>query len=62
MTFTMPADAERGLAASAPGIVEYLIEDDAIDAALRQVPGLSGVSDATAMTEFTAAVAEIEAR
>ena len=62
MTFAMPADAERGLEPSAPGIVEYVIEDDAVHAELRQVPGLSGVSDAMAMTEFTAAMAEIEAR
>jgi 3',5'-cyclic AMP phosphodiesterase CpdA len=62
MTFAMPADPARGLEASAPGIVEYLIEDGAVHAELRQVPGLSGVSDAMAMTEFTAAMAEIEAR
>jgi hypothetical protein len=62
MTFAMPADAERGLEPSAPGIVEYVIEDDAVHAELRQVSGLSGVSDAMAMTEFTAAMAEIEAR
>lgn len=62
LTFAMPADAEYGLEASAPGIVEYVIEGDAVRAELRQVPGLSGVSDAMAMAEFTAAVAEIEAR
>jgi 3',5'-cyclic AMP phosphodiesterase CpdA len=62
MTFAMPADPARGLEASAPAIVEYLIEDGAVRAELRQVPGLSGVSDAMAMTEFTAAMAEIEAR
>ncbi len=62
MTFAMTADAERGLEPSAPGIVEYLIEGDDIRAELRPVPGLSGVSDAMAMTEFTAAMAEIEAR
>jgi len=62
MTFAVPADSGRGLEPSAPGIVEYLIEDDDVRAELRQVPGLSGVSDVAAMTEFTAALAEIESR
>jgi predicted phosphodiesterase len=62
LTFAMPAEPEHGLEASTPGIVEYLIKDDDVHAELRQVPGLSGVSDVMAMAEFTAAMAEIEAR
>jgi 3',5'-cyclic AMP phosphodiesterase CpdA len=62
LTFAVPADPERGLEPSAPGIVEYLIEGDDIRAELRPVPGLNGVSDVAAMAEFTAAMAEIEAR
>ena len=62
LTFAVPADPVRGLDAGAPGIVEYLIEDDDVHAELRQVPGLSGVTDVEAMAEFTAAVAEIESR
>jgi 3',5'-cyclic AMP phosphodiesterase CpdA len=62
LTFAMPAEPEHGLEASTPGIVEYLIEDDDVHAELRPVPGLDGVSDALAMTEFKAAMAEIEAR
>jgi hypothetical protein len=42
--------------------VEYLIEGDDVQAALRPVPGLDGVSDVAAMPEFTAALAEIESR
>ena len=56
------ADPGRGLEPGTPGIVEYLIEDDDVRAALRPVPGLGGVSDVMAMPEFTAAMAEIEAR
>jgi 3',5'-cyclic AMP phosphodiesterase CpdA len=62
LTFAVPADAERGLEPGAPGIVEYLIEDDDVHAELRPVPGLDGVSDVLAMPEFSAALAEIEAR
>ena len=62
LTFAVPAEPEYGLEASTPGIVEYLIEDDDVHAELRPVPGLDGVSDALAMTEFKAAMAEIEAR
>jgi 3',5'-cyclic AMP phosphodiesterase CpdA len=62
MTFALPADAEHGLKPSAPGIVEYLIEGDDVRVELREVPGLGGVSDAAAMPEFTAALAEIESR
>lgn len=62
LTFAVPADSERGLDPGTPGIVEYLIEDDDVRAELRPVPGLDGVSDAMAMPEFTAALAEIEAR
>jgi 3',5'-cyclic AMP phosphodiesterase CpdA len=62
LTFALPADPGRGLEPSAPGIVEYLIDGDDVRAELRQVPGLTGVTDVTAMTEFTAALAEIEAR
>jgi 3',5'-cyclic AMP phosphodiesterase CpdA len=62
LTFAVPADPERGLEPGQPGIVEYLIEDDDVQAELRQVPGLDGVSDVEAMAEFTAAMAEIEAR
>jgi 3',5'-cyclic AMP phosphodiesterase CpdA len=62
LTFAVPADPARGLEPGAPGIVEYLIEGDDIRAELRPVPGLNGVSDVAAMAEFTAAVAEIEAR
>jgi 3',5'-cyclic AMP phosphodiesterase CpdA len=62
LTFAVPADPERGLEPGTPGIVEYLIEDDDVRAALRPVPGLGGVSDVMAMPEFTAAMAEIEAR
>ena len=49
----------------ASGVLQKLklsLEGDDIRAELRPVPGLSGVSDAMAMTEFTAAMAEIEAR
>jgi 3',5'-cyclic AMP phosphodiesterase CpdA len=62
MTFAVPADSGHGLEPSVPGIVEYLIEDDDVRAELRQVPGLAGVSDVMAMTEFTAALAEIGPR
>jgi 3',5'-cyclic AMP phosphodiesterase CpdA len=62
LTFAVPADPESGLEPGAPGIVEYLIEGDDIRAELRPVPGLNGVSDVAAMAEFTAALAEIEAR
>lgn len=62
LTFAVPADPECGLEPGAPGIVEYLIEGDDIRAELRPVPGLNGVSDVAAMAEFTAAMAEIEAR
>jgi 3',5'-cyclic AMP phosphodiesterase CpdA len=62
LTFARPAEPEHGLEASTPGIVEYLIEDDDVRAELRPVPGLDGVSDALGMTEFKAAMAEIEAR
>jgi hypothetical protein len=62
LTFAVSADPERGLEPGTPGIVEYLIEDDDVQAELRQVPGLGGVSDVMAMPEFTAAMAEIEAR
>lgn len=62
LTFAVPADPERGLGPGTPGIVEYLIEDDDIRAALRPVPGLGDVSDAMAMPEFTAALADIKAR
>ena len=59
-TFAMPADPGRGLEASTPGIVEYVIDGDDVTAELRQVPGLGMVSDVLAMREFAAAVAEIE--
>jgi 3',5'-cyclic AMP phosphodiesterase CpdA len=62
LTFAVPADPERGLTPGTPGIVEYLIEGDDVQAGLRPVPGLDGVSDVAAMTEFTAALAEIESR
>jgi 3',5'-cyclic AMP phosphodiesterase CpdA len=62
MTFAVPADPRRGLEPSSPGIVEYRIDGDDIQADLRQVPGLRGVDDVAAMTEFVAAMAEIEAR
>ena len=61
-TFAMPAEPERGLEASTPGIVEYVIDGDDLTAELRQVPGLGMVSDVLAMPEFAAAVAEIEGR
>jgi 3',5'-cyclic AMP phosphodiesterase CpdA len=60
LTFAPPADPGRGLEPGAPGIVEYLIDGDDVRAELRHVPGLGGVADVTAMTEFTAALAEIE--
>jgi 3',5'-cyclic AMP phosphodiesterase CpdA len=62
MTFALPPDQERGLGPSSPGIVEYRIDGDAVEAGLRAVPGLRGVTDVPAMPEFSAAVAEIEAR
>lgn len=62
LTFAVPADPELGLEPGAPGIVEYLIEGDDIRAELHPVPGLNGVTDVAAMTEFTAAMAEIKAR
>jgi 3',5'-cyclic AMP phosphodiesterase CpdA len=63
MTFAVTADPGRGLEGeSAPGIVEYRIEDDDVQAELRQVPGTGAVSDVLAMPEFTAALAEIESR
>jgi len=62
MTFSVPADPKRGLEPSSPGIVEYLIDGDDVQAELRRVPGLRGVDDAATMTEFAAVMAEIEAR
>ena len=63
MTFALSADPERGIEeASAPGIVEYRIEGDDVQAELRRVPGTGAVADAAAMPEFTAALAEIESR
>jgi 3',5'-cyclic AMP phosphodiesterase CpdA len=62
MTFATPADPKRGLEPSSPGIVEYLIDGDDVQAGLRLVPGLRGVDDAATMAEFTAVLAEIEAR
>jgi 3',5'-cyclic AMP phosphodiesterase CpdA len=62
MTFVIPADAARGIKPGAPGIVEYIIEDDDVHAELRQLPELASVSDVKTMTEFTAALAEIESR
>jgi 3',5'-cyclic AMP phosphodiesterase CpdA len=61
-TFATPANPKRGLGPSSPGIVEYLIDGDDVQAELRLVPGLRGVHDATTMPEFTAVMAEIEAR
>ncbi len=61
MTFVTPADPNRGLEPSSPGIVEYLIDGDDIQAELRLVPGLRGVDDVATMAEFTAVLAEIEA-
>ena len=62
LTFALPADPDHGLDPSTPGFVEYLIEGDDVRAELRRVPGLGEVTDALAMTEFAAALAEIEAR
>src|SRR5262249_31727462 len=62
MTFAMPAEPGRGLAASTPGVIEYLIDGADVTAALRQVPGLDMVSDVPAMPEFIAAMAEIKSR
>jgi 3',5'-cyclic AMP phosphodiesterase CpdA len=62
MTFATPADPKRGLEPSSPGIVEYLIDGDDVQAELHLVPGLRGVDDAATMAEFTAVLAEIEAR
>ena len=62
LTFSLPADPDHGLAPSTPGVVEYLIDGDDVRVELRRVPGLGEVADATAMPEFTAALAEIEAR
>jgi 3',5'-cyclic AMP phosphodiesterase CpdA len=62
LTFAVPASPEHGLEPGTPGIVEYLIEGDDVRAEPRPVPGLGGVPDALAMPEFTAAMAEIEAR
>jgi 3',5'-cyclic AMP phosphodiesterase CpdA len=61
MTFAMPADPEFGLGPSWPGVVEYRIDGDAVDAVLHPVPGLRGVTDTAAMAEFTAVLAEIAA-
>jgi 3',5'-cyclic AMP phosphodiesterase CpdA len=61
MTFAVPADPKRGLEPSSPGIVEYLIDGDDVQAELRLVPGLRGVADVATMTEFTAVLAEIAA-
>jgi 3',5'-cyclic AMP phosphodiesterase CpdA len=62
MTFATSANPKRGLEPSSPGIVEYLIDGDDVQAELHLVPGLRGVDDAATMPEFTAALAEIEAR
>jgi 3',5'-cyclic AMP phosphodiesterase CpdA len=61
MTFAMPADPEFGLGPAWPGVVEYRIDGDTVDAVLHTVPGLRGVTDVPAMAEFTAALAEIAA-
>ena len=62
LTFSVAANPDHALAPSTPGIVEYLIDGDDVRVELRRVPGLGEVADAAAMPEFTAALAEIEAR
>ena len=61
LTFASPADTQHGLNPSPAGIVEYDVDGDAVHAAFRPVPGLEGVTDAYAMPEFTAGLAELGA-
>jgi hypothetical protein len=59
LTFATPPDSGRGLGPGPSGVVEYRIEDDAVEARFRAVPGLTGVEDVEAMPEFAAAMAEL---
>jgi 3',5'-cyclic AMP phosphodiesterase CpdA len=61
LTFASPVDPEHGLEPSQPGIVEYEIHGDAVDVSFRPVPGVGGVTDVSAMAEFTVGMAELGA-
>ena len=61
LTFSAPAKYRDPLVPSSPGLVEYRIDGDDVQAELCPVPGLRGVADSATMPEFIAALAEIGA-
>jgi 3',5'-cyclic AMP phosphodiesterase CpdA len=61
LTFEMAADPDRGFGPSVSGIVEYLIEGDAVEASFRPVPGLEGVASAASIPGYQTVMAEVEA-